>query len=468
MQVNLKFHGAAREVTGSMHLLEVDGKKIALDCGLHQGKRAESNSKNRAFPCPPAELDAVLLSHAHIDHCGKLPRLVAEGFEGPIYATPATADLAEILLADSAHIQEEDAAYWNKKRVKRGDEPIEPIYTADNVGPTIELIHRRRLKVTFDVIPGVKATFYEAGHMLGSTSVLIEVERKGRGPIRVMYTGDRGRKNIDILRDPDPLPECDYLICESTYGGRETDPPEDMSDELAAVINETVERKGKIVTPSFAVGRTQVLIYQFQMLLLEGKIPNHIPLIVDSPLAVKATEVFKLHPDVFDRKAAAFNHLTNGMFECGYCEYTQSVDQSKQINHRPGPMMILSASGMCETGRILHHLKNNVEDPKNTVLIVGYQAPHTLGRRIMEKQKQIKIFGDWYQLKADVKVLNGFSAHACASELIDSVRPLLGSVKQTFLVHGEPDEQEALAEKMAETGFRQIAIPERDQVYALS
>lgn len=468
MPARLRFHGAAREVTGSMHLLELDGHAVALDCGLNQGRRAEANAKNKSFPRDPARIDAVILSHAHIDHCGKLPRMVKEGFSGPVYGTPATCDLAAVLLDDSAKIQVEDAEYWNKKRVKRGDDPIEPLYTHEDVEATVRLLRKCDLNVEFDVIPGLRAKLHEAGHMLGSSIVSVTIDNGPAGPTRIVYTGDLGRRGLDILRDPAPLPPCDYLICESTYGGRDTSPPEDMTDEFAEIVNETMERGGKLIIPSFAVGRTQVLVYKYHVMLLEGKIPRHYPLIVDSPLALRATEVFKDHPEVFDREAAAFNSLTGDMLRCKYDEYIEDVEQSKALHGRDEPMLILSTSGMCEVGRILHHLKNNVENHKNTVLIVGYQAAHTLGRRIVERQKQIKIFGEMYDLKARVKVLTGFSAHANAAELIEATRPLVDHVKKVFLVHGEEDQQNALAARMREAGFNDVIIPEANQSFELN
>jgi len=467
MDAKLRFHGAAREVTGSMHLIEANGHTIAVDCGLFQGKRSESNKKNKSFPCDPAQIDAVLLTHAHIDHCGKLPRLVRDGFQGQIYATPAARDLVEILLADSAHIQEEDASYWNKKRIKRGDDPIEPLYTQEDVEATVQLLRDVPLKETFEVLPGIRATFHEAGHMLGSACITVEIANGTKEPTRLTFTGDVGRPGMAILRDPAPLPECDYLICESTYGGRETPVPEDMREELAEIINKAIERGGKIIIPAFAVGRTQVLVYHFHMLVLEGRIPNHIPLIVDSPLAVRATEVFKKHPEVYDREAAVFNNLTGDILECKHCEYIENVRQSKALHSRNEPMIIISASGMCEVGRILHHLKNNIEDPKNTILIVGYQAAHTLGRRLLERQKQVKIFGETYKVKARVKALNGFSAHANASELVEMTAPLSSRVKHLFLVHGELDQAEALAERMCRNGFDKISIPQSGDSFTI-
>jgi len=467
MQAKLRFYGAAREVTGSMHLIEANGHTVALDCGLFQGHRAESNTKNRAFPCDPATIDAVVLSHAHIDHCGKLPHLVREGFTGPIYATPATRDLVEILLADSAHIQEEDTAYWNKKRVRRGDAPIEPLYTAEDVDQTVKLLESRRLGEAFEVAPELRVTFHEAGHMLGSAGVLAEVGNAAKARTRITFTGDLGRPGMAILRDPAPLPTCDYLITESTYGGRSTYDPADMREQLAKLINAAIERGGKIIVPAFAVGRTQVIVYYFHQLVHEGLIPKHIPLIVDSPLAVRATEVFKHHPENYDREATAFNRLTGDMLECDKCEYIQNVDQSKALHNRTGPMIIISASGMCEAGRILHHLKNNVEDPRNTVLIVGYQAAHTLGRRLVEKQKRIRIFGEMYEVNARVKALNGFSAHANAGELAHMTAPLAREVRRAFLVHGELEQATALASAMRALGFADIQIPETGQTFEI-
>lgn len=468
MDARLRFWGAAGEVTGSMHLIEVNGHTIAMDCGLYQGRRAVANEKNRALPCDPKRISAVILSHAHVDHCGKLPRLVHEGFAGPIYTTPPTRDLAEIVLADSAHIQEEDAAYWNKKRVRHGDPPIEPLYGQADVDATTRLMQSRPLGEMFEVVPGVRASFHEAGHMLGSAGVYVEVAANGRPPRRITFTGDRGRPGIPILHDPAPLPACDYLICESTYGGRETPRPADMDDEFADVINTTVERGGKLIIPAFAVGRTQVLVYYYHRLVHDGRIRRAVPLIVDSPLAVRTTKVFERHPEVYDREATAFNRTTNNhMFRCTDCEYVRDVEDSKALHRRHEPMIIISASGMCEVGRILHHLKNNIEDPHSTVLIVGFQAAHTLGRRLVEKARQVRIFGDTYTVRARVKTLNGFSAHANASELAAATAPLAPLARRAFLVHGEADQAQALATRMRVQGFADVRIPEPGQSFAL-
>lgn len=467
MKAQLRFHGAAQEVTGSMHLIEVNGDVVCLDCGLYQGRRAEANAKNRNLPCDPRKIGAVILTHAHVDHCGRLPLLVKSGFEGAIYATPATCDLAEVLLADSAHIQQEDTEYWNKKRVKKGDAPIEPLYDDQDVEATVRLFRRRELREAFDVLPGMRARLHEAGHMLGSCGVKVEADIAPGATRSIVYTGDLGRKGMEILRDPDPLPECDYLICESTYGGRENSRPESMLEEFAEVINQTVSRGGKLIIPSFAVGRTQVLVYEYHRCVHDGLIPKGIPLVVDSPLAVRATEVFRKHPEVFDEESSAFNHKTGDMLSCDHCEYTQDVEDSKRLHERQGPMIIISASGMCEVGRILHHLKNNIENPANTILIVGYQAENTLGRRIAEKARQVRIFGETYDVKAKVKVLTGFSAHANARELLSTVGPLAPRIRRVFLVHGELSQSQRLAEAMRKNGFADVVIPEPDSRFPI-
>lgn len=461
MKARLRFHGAAREVTGSMHLLELNGNLIAVDCGMFQGRRAEANIKNATFPFEPSRLDAVVLSHAHLDHCGKLPRLVRAGFKGEIYATPATCDLAGILLADSAKIQEEDAEYFNKKHAKNGEPPIQPLYSHEDVERTLPLFRKRELGASFEVVPGLRARFHEAGHMLGSAGISLEITPNGAPSARITFTGDLGRSGMPILRDPAPLPPCEYLICESTYGGRLTPPAESMKLQLAQVLNETFGRGGKVIVPSFAVGRTQMIVYHYHELVREHLISGEVPLYIDSPLATRATEVYDRHPETYDREATEFNHRTNNnMLHCERCEYVPNVEASKALHEQKGPLMILAASGMCEAGRILHHLKNNIEDPNNTILFVGFQAANTLGRRLIEHVKRVKIFGEFYQVRAKIKVLNGFSAHANAKELTAAVKPLADDCKQAFLVHGEPDQCEALAATLSNTGFNKVTIPE--------
>lgn len=467
IQPKVRFHGAAREVTGSLHLIETNGHTIALDCGLFQGKRSDALTKNRSLPDGSREISAIVLSHAHIDHCGRLPLLYKLGFRGPVFCTPPTRDLAGIMLADSAHIQEEDTIYWNKKRVKRGDAPIEPLYSQDDAVKTAALMQGRRLGESFEVVPGVRATFHEAGHMIGSAGVKLEMDAGAAQPTTLVYTGDLGRRNLPILEDPVELPLCDYLITESTYGGRMTENPTDLPERFAEVINETAARGGKVIIPSFAVGRSQALVYIYHQLLETGKIDRAIPLFVDSPLTLAATEVYRRHPEVYDPEAVQFRRDAGSLFDFKAVHYVQSVEESKALHGMNGPMIIASASGMCEAGRILHHLKNNIEDPRNTILIVGYQAANTLGRRLVEKVKQIKIFGEMYTLKAHVKVLNGFSSHANAQDLRDLTRPLANGCRQAFIVHGELDQSEALAANMRADGFRNVVIPESGQVFDL-
>jgi metallo-beta-lactamase family protein len=463
MNTRIHFHGAAREVTGSMHLIECNGRMLALDCGLFHGRREETNRKNRSFPCDPRKLDAVVLSHAHIDHCGRLPRLVREGFDGPIYATAATCDLAEILLADSAYIQEEDAAYWNKKRVRRGDAPIAPLYTADDAAVTFPLLRPQRLNTPFEVEGVARVTLHEAGHMLGSAIVELELDSGAR----LVYSGDLGRAGRAILRDPTPLPPCEYLVCESTYGGRVTPDNQGMREQLAEVLNETFHRGGKVIVPAFAVGRTQVIVYHYHQLVKSGLIERPAPIVVDSPLAARATDIFRRHPEVFDDEAANFRAEAGSLFLSDWAEYTRNVEDSKALHKRKGPMMVISASGMCEFGRILHHLKNNIGDSRNTVLIVGYQAENTLGRRLVEKAGQVRIFGEMYDVRAAVKVLNGFSAHANAHELADWTAPRAADCRAAFLIHGDPDQSEKLAEAMRGRGYRNVQVPSPGQAFDL-
>ncbi len=467
MSARLRFFGAAREVTGSMHLLEVNGQTVALDCGMFQGRRAESETKNRTFPVPPDKIAALVLSHAHIDHCGKIPRLVRDGFTGPIYATPPTCQLAEIMMADSGKIQEEDAFYLNKKRARRGEPPIEPLYLQEDAERAARQFVPRPLDQPFEVVPGLRVTFHEAGHMLGSAGELLELSDGVERPIRLVFTGDLGRAGMPILRDPAPLPACDYLISESTYGGRLSDPPEDTRAKLAAVFNDTFARGGKVIIPAFAVGRTQSLVYEIHQLVRAGQISGKVPVFLDSPLSMKATQIYRENPEVYDREATAFNHTTGHMFDGGSFRYVENVEESKALHGRSGPLVIIAASGMCEAGRILHHLKNNVEDPRNTVLIVGFQAANTLGRRIVERYRTLKIFGEFYKLSAHVKVLNGYSSHANANELLAALTPLAGGCRRAFLVHGEPDQAEALAANLNRAGFDHVSIPEPGAVFDL-
>lgn len=461
------FHGAAEEVTGSCHLLNVDGKHVMLDCGMFQGKRSESEAKNRRFPIDPEKLHSVVLSHAHIDHCGRLPLLVKRGFSGPIYATAASRDLCALLLADSAHIQLEDSHYINKKREKAGEPPIEPLYDEDDAAATLQLFRTVAHEKDFYIIKKLRARFREAGHMLGSGSVELEfTPGKGKPSTTLVFTGDIGRFDLPILKDPVKLPACDYLICESTYGGRKHPPACDLPAEMADVINATTARGGKVIIPAFSVGRTQVIVYTIHRLQVEGKIPK-LPVFVDSPLSVNATEVFRVHPELFDAEARSFMRDNGDILGAECCTFIRDVEDSIKLNNRRSPCVIISASGMCESGRIVHHLKNNIESPKNTVLIVGFQAAHTLGRRIVEKESHVKIFGRKLRLRAEVVALNGFSAHADRDELRRLTKPLADRCKKAFLVHGEVDQMEKLRDAMQSDGFKSVEMPKTGDMFKL-
>jgi len=461
--MKITFCGAAREVTGSCHLIEVDGRRVALDCGMFQGRRRDTEAKNRAFSFDPAMIDALLLSHAHIDHTGRIPLLVKMGFKGPICATPPTRDLCAIMLAHSAHIQEEDAKYLAKK-MARGDggargEIVPPLYEAKDAVAAMRQFQTLPLGQPFLVTPTLTAEFHEAGHMLGSAGIRLTWNPAGRPPVTLVFSGDVGRPGTPILRDPAALPECDYLLCESTYGGRRTDRNVDLNERLALVVRETFAAGGKVIIPAFSVGRTQTLVYALHQLQMQGQL-NGVQVFIDSPLAVNATEVFRMHPEFFDADARQFNVDTGDMLGSSCCTYVHSVEQSKALNARRKPCVIIAASGMCENGRILHHLRNSVGSSKNTVLIVGYQAAGTLGRRIVEKQSPLRIFGQMHKLKARVEVLNGFSAHADCEELRSMTRPLARRVRGAFLVHGEPDQMEKMSGWMREDGFRNVSMPQ--------
>ncbi|MBL8058403.1 MAG: MBL fold metallo-hydrolase [Anaerolineales bacterium] len=456
--MEIAFHGAAQTVTGSQHLLTINGRRILLDCGLYQGARAEALRRNRDFAFDPRRLDAVLLSHAHIDHSGNLPNLVQDGFRGPIYATPATRDLCEYMLRDSARIQESDVAFYNKKAAQRGEPAnAEALYTEADAAAALALFQTRPLDRPFEVAPGVTAVFREAGHILGSAMVVLDIEEAGRR-FRFAFSGDIGRMGLPILRDPVFLSDVDHVIMESTYGTKTHRPPAEAAAELRTLVQATVARGGKIIVPAFAVGRSQEIVYELHKMIRERLIPP-IPVFVDSPLAVNASQVFKEHAELFDEETQALLRHNGDAFGFSSLTYTRSVEESKAINDQHGPLVIISASGMCETGRILHHLRNNIGDPRNTVLIVSWQAPHTLGRRLADREPEVKIFGEWYKLRAQVATINGLSGHAGRDLLIRWAAALKPRVKNVFLVHGEPESSAALAEALRAEGLPQVHTP---------
>ena len=451
------FWGAARTVTGSMHMVEARGQTLLLDCGLFQGRRAESRRRNREFPFRPKDIDAVLLSHAHIDHCGNLPNLVRQGFSGPIYCTSATRALAGVMLGDAAKIQEEDAAYLNRRREK-GEPPVEPLYDGRDVYRTLLRFRAVPYDAPVSVGPGLEATFVDAGHLLGSAMIRLHIDAPG-GERRLTFTGDLGRPGLPILRDPAPVPPGDLLISESTYGGQTHEPVEETAERLGEVVRRTAGRGGKVVIPAFSVGRTQTVVYFLHRLMKAGRLPD-LPVYVDSPMAVRATEVFRAHPECFNEAALRLLAADPDLFGEKRIYYVEKVHESIALNHRPGPCVIISASGMCEAGRVLHHLKHNIEDPRSTILLVGFQAADTLGRRLAEGRPEVRILGRTFPVKAEVLTLNGLSSHADHGDLLRSLGPLAAMTRLVRLVHGEPDRAAALAEALRAAGFRDVELPD--------
>lgn len=467
--MELEFWGAAQTVTGSMHWLKVNGYNILLDCGLYQGHRKEAFERNRNFPFDPADIDVLILSHAHIDHTGNVPTLVKHGYRGPIWATPASRDLCAIMLRDSAYIQENDVEYVNRRRLKEGKQPFEPLYVQADAVEALTLFQTVGYNRPFLVAPGVQAHYREAGHVLGSASVTLDIDEGGQQK-RLVFSGDIGRKNLPILRDPVPVEGADFIIMESTYGQRYHESPGQAKAALKEAVLDACDKKGKIIVPSFAVGRTQELVYALHELIDGGEIPK-IDVFVDSPLAVNATEVFRLHPEVYDQETRDFLAQTQSRDPFGFegVTYIREASASKALNNLTQPAVIISASGMCESGRILHHLKNNITDPRNTILFVGYQAEHTLGRKILEGQPVVPIFGEDYPVKARVLKINGYSAHADHNGLLAWLKAAQeqSNLQKLFLVHGELENATALAEAARAQGVPEVHIPARGQSFVL-
>lgn len=463
--MKIQFFGAAQEVTGSKHMIEVNGKRIFLDFGMHQGKREESNRKNRELPVEPSKIDAVLLSHAHIDHSGNIPILVKNGFKGPIYATHATRDICAYMLLDSGFIQEREAEYLNKRLKKKGKPLVEPVYTADDARQSLTQFVGMSYDRPFEVIPGVVASFREAGHILGAAQIALIIDDKDtKKQWIVVFTGDLGRKNLPLLRDPYQIERADILIMESTYGNRFHKSLLDVSEQLEKLVNATCKKGGKIIVPAFALERTQEIVYYLNILFKEKRIPE-IPIFVDSPLAVNLTEIFTAHPECLDKETwEIFLKDQKNPFGFGRLKYITDVEESKALNEYRGPCVIISAAGMCEHGRILHHLKNNVENPANSILIVGYMAENTLGRKILEKQPIVKIFGEPYHLRANVVVMDAFSAHADRSDLLDYLAHIR-ELKKIFLVHGEAEQGMMFKNILLEEGFKDIDMPAPGEVF---
>jgi len=463
MELKLNFFGAAQNVTGSCYYVEVADSRVLVDCGLYQ----ERNLKPRnwkTFPVPPSTLDAVLLTHAHLDHCGRLPKLVKDGFRGKIFCTSATSEIAQIIMKDSAYLQGEDIKHKKARHERQGKTSpfaYEPIYTAADVEQTLPLLTPIAYQKPVPITEGITAIFREAGHIFGSTSIRLSVVQ-GDETRTLLFSGDVGRWEMPIINDPDPFDEADYVLIESTYGDRTHGEVKDIPDELARIINETHQAGGNIVIPSFAIERTQELLYHLNGLLRENRIP-HLMTFVDSPMAIKVTDVFKKHPELFDEKTLELLH--KGQHPCDLPGLTMSnpTDQSKAINQIKGTVIIIAGSGMCTGGRIKHHLKDNISRPESTLLFVGYQAFGTLGRIILDGVNPIRIFGEEHEVKARIEKISGFSAHADQNELIRWIRSLKKAPRRVFVTHGEPDAAHAFRKLLEEKTGWPCSVPEYQQ-----
>jgi metallo-beta-lactamase family protein len=467
MSVELYSWGAAEEVTGSKHFIKFDDQIIQIDCGAFQGRRKESEKKNKEWPFDAEEVNALILTHAHYDHSGLVPLMSKNGFCGNIYATPATRALASLIMMDSAHIQAKDLEYMKKRALKKGEKfDGEPLYTEGDVVKSLDQFVTVSYDHPIPVVNGTEVRFSDAGHILGSSIPVLTINKNGQEMI-IGCAGDLGRKNLPILRDPQPLHDLDYLIVESTYGHRSHDPIDSAMEKMAEVVNRTIERGGKVIIPAFAVERTQELIYFLHLLTDQNKIPK-VPIYIDSPMATNATSIFRTHQECYDEETReAFLKHHKNPFGFNELTYISNVEESKKLNIRKEPAIIIASSGMCEAGRILHHLKNNIQNPDNTILIVGFMAQHTLGRRIKEQQAQVKIFGEEYNLKAEVVTLNAFSAHADYNEILDFISNVNKErLKHIFLVHGEPDAQSNLKNLLGEKGY-QTTIVKYNETYNL-
>ena len=462
--MKITFHGAARTVTGSQHLLEVNGSRVLLECGLYQGRRGDTFQRNKNFPFDPAKLDAVILSHAHIDHSGNQPNLVKCGYNGPILTSSATAHLANIMLLDSAHVQEMDAEYVSHRNAKKGLPPVEPLYTVTDASLVAQHFDPVDYDEPVEVTPGLVVTLVDAGHILGSAAVVLDIEENGseiRRKKRLWFSGDIGRRDLPLLRDPVLPRQADWMIMECTYGDKAHSDPQLAVEELRQVVNRTVKRGGKVIIPAFAVGRTQDLVYDLHLLMDSGQIPS-VPVFVDSPLAVNASDIYRAHPECFDEETQKFIAQDKHRAILGFdrLTYTRTVEESKALNGRKEPMIIISAAGMAENGRIRHHLVNNIENPANTILIVSWQAPETLGRRLAERDKRVTIFGESYEVRAEVATIGGLSAHAGQDFLVEYALATQATAREVFLVHGEATPAQMLTAKLGEKGIKNIKYPD--------
>jgi metallo-beta-lactamase family protein len=444
--LRLTFHGAAGTVTGSSHLVESGGRRILLDCGMFQGRREESEARNRDPGFDAGSIDSIVLSHAHIDHAGLIPLAVRNGFRGTIHCTSATRDLAAMLLADSARIQTSDSDFVNKRRARRGEPPVEPLYGPEDAVAAMGHFATAPYGRSVEILPGIRIRFLDAGHILGSAQIELACAEGGENRL-LLFSGDLGRPTTPVLRDPDLSSRPDCLLLESTYGGRNHGTPQEAVAKLREVISATVSRGGKVIIPAFSVGRTQEILYYLRILLRTKGIP-WVPVFVDSPLSFDATEVYRLHPECYDSETVELIHSGNSPFVFKGLQFIQTVSGSRALNSIAEPMIIISASGMCEHGRILHHLSHNIENPSSTILIVGFMAKNTLGRRLADRESVVRIFGEEFQRRADVQIINGFSAHADSDGLVAYAKAVAERAGRVFLVHGEPDQSLALKQRL--------------------
>ncbi len=468
MDIKLISHGAAREVTGTCHELRIGDKQILLDCGLFQGKRSEAAEKNAHFSFLPKDIDAVVLSHGHMDHSGRIPLLYKKGYTAPIYCTDATEDITQAMLLDSAYIQEKDEDFARRHMSDTMLKTAGPLYNTKDAEESMKLFVGKRYHEKFQVIPGVTCQFLEAGHILGSAMMIIEVDRPGTKPLRIGFSGDVGRNTLPIIRDPEDMPPVDYLICESTYGNREHDSILTARDKLRDIIITTAARGGKVLIPAFSLERTQEIVYDLHILWDQKEIPA-IPIIIDSPLASKVTDIFERHTDYFDKDMyERFLKKSHNPFKFSLVTYTESMEQSKELNGARGPMVIMAGSGMCEAGRIRHHLKNELADPRNAFVAVGFMAQNTLGRRLLDPDiHDVKIFNETIHKKAEIHYINAYSGHADKNDL-DKLIQSQPSLKGLFLVHGEEEAMFALAERSSVALDTEITMPEREMEYVLA
>jgi metallo-beta-lactamase family protein len=469
MSIRLHSEGGAGEVTGSKHVLTVDGARCLIDCGAFQGKREEAEEKNRALVPDPESISSVILTHAHFDHCGMLPLLAKRGYQGNIYATPATRDLAGVVMMDSAAIQARDAEYLGKQATKKGTKfEWQPLYTEEDVikatGQFVTVSYNRPMPIG----DGIKVELYDAGHILGSAMAYTHARDRSGREVTIAFTGDLGRKDKPIIRDPAIIPAMDYLVLEATYGDRLHEPTEEAIDKLADIVNQAAARKGKVIIPSFAIERTQELVFYFHLLVDAKRIPE-IPIWVDSPMAINATSIFQIHPECYDEEThKAFTVHHENPFGFNSLHFSSSVQDSKRLNEYQGPAIIISADGMCEAGRIQHHLIHHISDPSATILIVGYMAANTLGRRIRDREKEVRIHGDIYPVRARIEEINAFSAHADYQEAWDWMSSLdLSKLKRVFLVHGEKEGLTHMEKFLREKGIKDVQIVRKGERYDL-